>query len=406
MPLYILTAEILAIHIRANLAIKGLCLPQSTPDVKLSQYANDTTLLLNDTTSIHHTFNTLDLYQRASGAKVNQEKCKGLWSGSLKNRSDSIMNFEWFNNYIPDKILGHIFGNVDCTHRNLQPCIQKVQNTVEAWRHRDLSYKGKVLVINGLLTSTLWYSATSIHMPQWAITEIEQLVYNLFWDNKQPLVTCDTLALPTAEGSHSIHHLQPKIEVLRLNTLQGLLNPEPAHWKTFTAHFLHVSNMLLGTDTLATTYSLQQINTDIPIYHQELLRTWAKHQHHRTRINLPTSCSNILQKPLFHSELIQCNGKPIYFKNWIAPGVTQIQDLCYIAIPGLLPVRAIHELLAQPDNVSQTLLKTTKEFQEIIQALPPNWLQIISNQVHPTPTTFPTLLYHFKYHTWTTPHSY
>ena len=69
MPLYILTAEILAIHIRANPSIKGIRPPQTTSEVKLSQYADDTSLLLRDVASIGHTFDTLNLYERASGAK-------------------------------------------------------------------------------------------------------------------------------------------------------------------------------------------------------------------------------------------------------------------------------------------------------------------------------------------------
>ena len=81
MPLYILTAELLAIHIRLNDNIKGLTYPKSM--VKISQYADDTTLLLADNNSIHETFKTFDSYEHASGAKINVNKCKGLWSGFL-----------------------------------------------------------------------------------------------------------------------------------------------------------------------------------------------------------------------------------------------------------------------------------------------------------------------------------
>ena len=41
MPLYILTAEILVINIRANPSIQGLHLPQDSATAKLSQYADD-----------------------------------------------------------------------------------------------------------------------------------------------------------------------------------------------------------------------------------------------------------------------------------------------------------------------------------------------------------------------------
>ena len=87
MPLYIITAEILAIHIRTNPQIQGLHHPASTEQVKLSQFADDTTLLLVNDSSIVEAFKTLSKYEQASGAKVNIDKCKGLWAGTLRNRT-------------------------------------------------------------------------------------------------------------------------------------------------------------------------------------------------------------------------------------------------------------------------------------------------------------------------------
>ena len=81
MPLYVLTAEILATHIRAHPHIRGLQHPSSTPTI--SQYADDTTLLLADDVSITNVFHTFKSYEEASGAKINLGKCTGLWSGSL-----------------------------------------------------------------------------------------------------------------------------------------------------------------------------------------------------------------------------------------------------------------------------------------------------------------------------------
>lgn len=169
MPLYILTAEI-----RSNPTIRGLYTPDGQHEVKLSQYADDTTLLLRDNDSINNTFHCLNQYEWASGAKINRAKCKGLWCGLLKHRSDNPLNLDWFNEFLPDPILGTFFGNIDCTQRNFEPCIQKIKNTIAAWNHRELSHKEKALVINGLLTSTLWFTATSNAIPPWAISEIRR----------------------------------------------------------------------------------------------------------------------------------------------------------------------------------------------------------------------------------------
>ena len=180
MPLYVLTVEILALRIRNNPRIKGLTPPGSTENVKLLQYADNTTFMLRDDNSINETFNTLWLYEAASGTKINLDKCKGLWSGAFRSRTDQLLSFDWYNTYIPEKILGLFFGNVDCTKLNIERRLQSLRNTIAAWKHRDLSFNGKALVINGFLTSTLWYTATSIHLPPWAITEIEQEIYHFF----------------------------------------------------------------------------------------------------------------------------------------------------------------------------------------------------------------------------------
>ena len=176
MPLYVLTAETMACNIRNNPRIHGLRPPDSQAEVKLSQFADDTTLLLTDEQSITETFSTFDLYQRASGAKTNKGKCKGLWCGAFAQRTDQFFGFEWYNDFIRDNILGQYFGNVDCTQRNWEAKIQKIQNIVDAYRHRDLSFKGRDLLINTLLTSTLWYNVMSLSMPPWAVAQINRLI--------------------------------------------------------------------------------------------------------------------------------------------------------------------------------------------------------------------------------------
>ena len=46
--------------------------PDSQEEVKLSQFADKTTLLLVDENSIGETFRTFDLYEKASGAKITK----------------------------------------------------------------------------------------------------------------------------------------------------------------------------------------------------------------------------------------------------------------------------------------------------------------------------------------------
>ena len=186
MPLYVHTAELLATHIRAHPNIEGLQHPVSQPII--SQYADDD--------SITYVFQIFQAYEEAAGAKSNFQRCKDLWCGSFRHQTDTPTDFDWTNTYLPDKLLGIYVANTDCTDRNIKHKIHKLRTITATWNHRDMSLKGKALIINGLLTSTLWYFAANVHFPPWAIQEIKDIIYAFLWNNKQPLLNRDLIVLP------------------------------------------------------------------------------------------------------------------------------------------------------------------------------------------------------------------
>ena len=80
--LYVLVAEVLACNNRANPRIKGLCLTgQSDAISPISQYADDTSLVVCSDAAIRACFNVYDVYERGSGSRLNLSKSKGLWLG-------------------------------------------------------------------------------------------------------------------------------------------------------------------------------------------------------------------------------------------------------------------------------------------------------------------------------------
>ena len=70
--LFILYVEILASAFRNNDGIKGTCISET--ECKISQYADDTTLILDSTDiSAKHSLGLLDSFAEMSGLKVNYE---------------------------------------------------------------------------------------------------------------------------------------------------------------------------------------------------------------------------------------------------------------------------------------------------------------------------------------------
>ena len=68
--------ELLASGIRGDNSIKGLLLNRK--EFKLLQCANDTTCVVEDTSSASNLFKTLDLFRLCSGLKLNRSKTEAL----------------------------------------------------------------------------------------------------------------------------------------------------------------------------------------------------------------------------------------------------------------------------------------------------------------------------------------
>jgi len=94
--LYVLTMEVLAVNIRVHPATKGLVLPRSSvPLPVLSLYADDTSVISSSDAATVAVFDTYALFEAGTGAKLNKEKCKGLWLGAWRDRVDAPVPIEW-----------------------------------------------------------------------------------------------------------------------------------------------------------------------------------------------------------------------------------------------------------------------------------------------------------------------
>jgi len=75
--LFILSAEILAKATRSNKNIKGISVNNS--EIKISQYADDTTFILNGTSeSLSATLQTIETFSSMSGLRLNSRKTEAL----------------------------------------------------------------------------------------------------------------------------------------------------------------------------------------------------------------------------------------------------------------------------------------------------------------------------------------
>ena len=89
--LYCLVAETLGQAIRRDNSIRGIPIPGANKQSKVSQYADDTTLILTDNYSITQSFN-LNIFEWGSGSRLNAQKTEGLWLGSTAGKQTGPVN--------------------------------------------------------------------------------------------------------------------------------------------------------------------------------------------------------------------------------------------------------------------------------------------------------------------------
>ena len=101
---------------RQNPEITGIELPNSI-EAKLSQLADDTTLISKDTTSLRESMSVLGSFGEISGLKLNGKKTKAMWIGSLKKNKTKPLEIDVPSG--PIKTLGTYISNDRDKNNNL-----------------------------------------------------------------------------------------------------------------------------------------------------------------------------------------------------------------------------------------------------------------------------------------------
>ena len=127
--------EILGNAIRNCDQIKGICVLDS--DCKISQYADDTTLILDGSEkSMQKSFSLLDSFASISGLRINYEKTEALWIDAMRFQRRKIaayQNISWPSHKV--KALGVWLSTVkeESITLNYEEKKETISKTIENW---------------------------------------------------------------------------------------------------------------------------------------------------------------------------------------------------------------------------------------------------------------------------------
>ena len=299
--LFILSSEILSNKIRQDPNIKGIKIYEN--EIRLSQFADDTTLFNADLASLERALKIIDDFGRIAGLSLNVEKTKAIWLGKWANNKNKPLNLKWLHS--PVKILGIHFSYDEKRNNelNFMQKVQRLQTKLDMWSARDLTIFGRAMILKTLGLSQIVYSASNLGVPQGIAETVRTKSFKFLWRNKKDKIKRSGLYQEPDRGGIRVTDLNIMLKALKLAWIPRILASDKRNWCTIPNHFLKKMgglNFLLKCNYDATFFN------DLPTFYKSILDSF----------NELKTLYNYYQKQdivLFNNKEILVGGKPFFF---------------------------------------------------------------------------------------------
>ena len=270
--LYVLVAETMACKVREDDHIDGFPLPCSNRRIKVSQYADDTTVLVCSDFSLMALFQLFASYERASGARINLSKCSGLL-GPWRSRDPVSMpiQIKWSTDSI--RVLGSLIHPGG--EQNWGPLLGKLTTLVDAWKPRHLSFRGRALIMNTLGLSKFWYLGSICSIPFNIIRRINHIIFPFLWNKKREWISRSSLTQPTNQGGLGIVDLHRKLSSLTVLWVKRFLLGADHSWKFFFRYFLRRTMLAEPVERVFTQSNISTATLrTLRSFYQRVIQSW------------------------------------------------------------------------------------------------------------------------------------
>lgn len=127
---------------------------------------------------------TLEEFQKISGLKSNLQKSMVFTSGLNSQKQAEIAQVLGMQiGSIPIKYLGLPLTMGKLTFADCSSLLDRLTSRVTSWANKNLSYGGRVMLINSVLTAICRYWTASLFLPRNIIKKIERILKGFLWEN-------------------------------------------------------------------------------------------------------------------------------------------------------------------------------------------------------------------------------
>ncbi|XP_020262542.1 uncharacterized protein LOC109838519 [Asparagus officinalis] len=195
----------------SNLGIK-----EPLNQIRSLQFADDTLLFVKSTKNdISILKAILYIFEDISGLGINFSKSSLIYFGNLHNRGQTLAAAMNCNlDHLPIKYLGLPLKYGKLAKSDWQPMLDNMYRKLASWKSSCLSFGGRLVLLNSVLSSILLYYMSFYKLPSWVIKEVDKIRKNFLWTGKnisrpfKCLANWKTVCLSKFEGGLGVKDLK------------------------------------------------------------------------------------------------------------------------------------------------------------------------------------------------------
>ena len=344
--LFILSTEALANEIRQRNEIEGL---QFGKTMKLLQLADDMTLFVRTVESGTTAIRIIKNFVVYSGIEINENKTKPLWLGSKTPRIN-ISNMPWEEVFV--KSLGIYYSRnkyVSLEMNWSNERIFKIKQILNLWKQRNLTLKGKIIILKSLIMSKVLYTSQVLSCPKEIVKELDTLFFDFLWGGKPAKVKRSNMLGEIQGGGLNMLDVHTKIASLGINWLCKYLNDDlNENSKTMFNHwFGKIGGVEIIMSCKYCVRNIMFLESKMPFFYSNMIMTFfvLKDKHSRSTNQ---NAYNLHKEMIWLNKNILFKQKMLFYLNWINSNILYVGDL--MNDNGFLTINEIKAKIVRKDG--------------------------------------------------------